>query len=197
MTHQARAFNATVNLRRQGVSRVPLPPRHERATSLIPERGENASNAVVVPRNPILDIEAPRPREPSMSAFDRMWGSINGLSLGWFEHEDGGYLILWYELNQKFVDFRPPKGRTFSIRIEGPDGKVTLAAEPNMTWADGYTLYVRADFSQQAVRWLEADREAVRIFLVRQAPVPKVAGKRPRREIGFVPTRAKHVPRFC
>lgn len=196
MTHQAK-YNATVNLRRKGISTVPLPPRHERAAPLIPVPRENANNAVVVPRNPALDLEAPRPREPSVSAFDRLWRSIVGLSLGWFEHEDGGYFILWYDLNEKFSEVRIPKDRPLSIRIEGPDGKVTLAAEPSMMWAEERTFYIRTDFSEKAARWFETNRAAVRVVLVRKAPAPTVSGKRPRREIAFVPTRAKHVPRFC
>lgn len=197
MTYRARAFNPTINPRRKGISRVPLPPHHERATPLIPGRREDASNAVIVPRNPALEIEAPRPREPSVSAFDRLWGSIIGLSLAWFEREEQSYLILWYELNRKFVEFHPAKQQFFSIRIERPDDKVVLAADSGLTWADEYTLYVRTDFSARAVEWLTTNRESVLVHLTRQTPAPTAMGKRPRREIGFVPKRARHVPRFC
>ncbi len=202
MTETARRFkyNPTVNLHRRERSRVPLPPRHERrpdaggfATQLLPERRRDGADAVRVPENPAPGLEAPR--RPPESNFDRLWRCIVGVNVGWFDGEDNAYLIFWYDLAEPFHDFRP-KGQALSIRIEGPAGKVTLAADPSGTWADGRTLYLRTDFERKAAGWLESDREAMRVVLARKTPAPTAKSKRPRREIGFTPGRARHVPRL-
>lgn len=166
------------------------------STPLMPERHEDAP-VIVIAHNPVPELESPRPRDPTESNFDRLWRSITGVSLGWFEHEDGGYFILWYELNEKFVEFHPAERQLLTIRIEGPDDRVALAADPGLTWADNRTLYVHADYSERAVDWLTTNREAVRVYLTRKTPAHTALGKRPRREIGFVPKRARHVARFC
>ena len=128
MTHQARAFNATVNLHRKNRSHVPLPAARARG-----ERHEHAAHArrhedapvIVIAHNPVPELESPR-RASDREQLRPPLAFDHGRSLGWFEHEDGGYFILWYELNEKFVEFHPAERQLLTIRIEGPDDRVAL-----------------------------------------------------------------------
>lgn len=163
-----RRYNPTIVFGRKGASHTPLLPR--------PLNG--ASGSVQIPPNPPLPEEEKTsgrvrldvPQEPGIERLWRCLGSL--VSVLWLDR-DVRYMALAYELAEPFGNvLRLTRGiRVLATReeetIELPIVCNRAGIVDPMIWAEGHRLYIRTNFKERVVEWLEQDRAGVKIVLKR------------------------------
>lgn len=176
-------FNPTVNLKRKGMSRVALPPRHERepAASLLPPPSTNAQD-LRIPRNPVPRLTDRRRRLGGVTKeprIERLWRNLGDLSVGWFER-DASYIQFTYGLREEIRGHFEPD---YAARLLIRDGSKAVALLITSMFSKDKFFYIRTKFNAKAVELLKGDLSKVEVVLLRKA-------KRGWKQRSRVPTQA-------
>lgn len=163
------AFNPTVNLNRKGMSRVALPPRHERepaAVTLLPPPSSNTQD-LRIPRNLVPKLTDRRRRLGGVTKeprTERLWRCLGDLSIGWFDR-DAQYMRFTYALREEIRGHFEPD---YTLRLLVRDGTKAVALQITYVFSKDNAFYIQTNFSAKAVKMLEDELVKAEVVLLRK-----------------------------